>query len=102
MKKFIRAATEQAPKGPELENIDLANTIIDQINGEWDTIRDYNDLIETLKEDKKYAKFISVIDDINNEEHKHIGQLQELLKQISPNTLSIALGETEGDEQLKG
>ena len=101
MKRVIRAASE-VPAGPELDNIDLANVIIDQINGEWNTIQDYNDLIERLKEEKKYAEFIRVIDDINNEEHKHIGQLQEMLKRISPNTFSIAEGETEGDEQLKG
>lgn len=77
----------------------IANELIDNVNGEWDTITKYNNMITDLKQ-AGLDDFIPVIEDINNEEHKHIGQLQELLKKISPNTNSIASGETEGAEQL--
>lgn len=92
--------TEETPSGPPTGvETTIANELIDNVNGEWDTITKYNNMITDLKQ-AGLDDFIPVIEDINNEEHKHIGQLQELLKKISPNTNSIASGETEGAKQL--
>lgn len=91
---------EEIPSGPPTGvETTIANELIDNVNGEWDTITKYNNMITDLKQ-VGLDDFIPVIEDINNEEHKHIGQLQELLKKISPNTNSIASGEAEGAEQL--
>lgn len=95
-----KTTTEETPSGPPTGvETTIANELIDNVNGEWDTITKYNNMITDLKQ-AGLDDFIPVIEDINNEEHKHIGQLQELLKKISPNTNSIASGETEGAEQL--
>ena len=70
------------------------------INGEWNTIADYNNLIAMLTQ-YGFEEFIPVIEDINNEENLHVGQLQALLQKISPNTGSIQQGELEASsEQL--
>jgi rubrerythrin len=45
-------------------------------------------------------KMLPVISDIVNEENKHVGQLQELLKIISPNATSIEQGAAEGAAQI--
>lgn len=44
---------------------------------------------------------IPVIQDIVAEENTHIGQLQQILLQISPNVQNIEKGEIEGEEQLQ-
>jgi len=54
----------------------LSNLIIKAINGEWDTIAEYNELIANLGNN---SDMISVIQDIVAEENTHIGQLQEIL-----------------------
>ena len=92
--------SEETPSTPETEEATgLSNIIITAINDEWKTIAYYNDLVELLRKEGK-DEMINVIEDIANEENKHVGQLQEIMKQLSPNTSSIADGETEGSEQL--
>ena len=93
---------QDVPSGPE-EGVEttIADMLITAINDEWKTIQYYNSLISALKQAGQ-EEMIPVIEDINNEEHKHVGQLQECLKQISPNTMSIADGETEGSQQIDG
>lgn len=76
----------------------LSNLIIKAINGEWDTIAEYNELIANLGSN---PDMIPVIQDIVAEENTHIGQLQEILLQISPNVQNIEKGELEGTKQLQ-
>ena len=90
--------TIETPEGPEVGETELANQIIKMINAEWDTIKDYNNLIKLIG--NAHPEFIDVINDINNEENKHVGQLQTILKTISPNAFSIESGEFEGATQL--
>ena len=89
--------SEETPATPEDNGI--ANQIITEINGEWDTIKSYNDLVLCLKELGR-DDFVDVIQDIIKEENVHVGQLQEILKVISPNAEAIADGEQEATEQL--
>lgn len=92
--------SEETPSTPEnSEDVGLSNMVITAINDEWKTIAYYNDLVELLRKEGK-DEMINVIEDIANEENKHVGQLQEIMKQLSPNTTSIADGETEGSKQL--
>lgn len=99
---------EAIPEGPKpgIES-GIADTLIKLINDEWEAIQGYNnfrDMILSMKQngDANYAEMINVIDEISNEENLHVGQLQELLKRVSPNTTSIARGEEEAEEQLEG
>lgn len=79
----------------------IADELIKNINDEWTTISNYNKLIANM-EAYGFDYMIPTIQDILNEEHLHIGQLQELLKTISPNTDSIEKGEIEGEKDLEG
>lgn len=95
-----------APEGPkEGSDTGVADLIISAIHDEWTAIQRYNSLIATLRAEvsnnTEYEGFISVFEEINNEENKHVGQLQEMLKHISPNANSIAEGEAEGASQLQ-
>lgn len=97
---------EAIPEGPKpgLES-GIADSLIKLINDEWEAIQGYNnfrDMILSMNNngDGNYSEMIRVIDEISNEENLHVGQLQELLKIVSPNTESISKGEEEAQEQL--
>ena len=83
----------------------VSSMIISSINDEWNTISTYNSIIATLREfsveNSSYQSFIDVVNDIVAEENKHVGQLQEILKKVSPNTSYIEKGEAEGRSQLR-
>lgn len=98
---------EAVPEGPNpgIES-GIADALINLINDEWEAIQGYNDfraMIQQMHEagDGDYTASLAVIDEIVNEENLHVGQLQTLLKQVSPNAASIDKGEQEGDEQLE-
>lgn len=91
--------TESVDMDSSDQELLVKDYLITMINGEWKTIQDYNQLLNLIK-DTKYADMESVISDINSEENMHVGQLQECLKVISPDTLDIAKGEDEANKQL--
>ena len=100
---FEQETAPQATEGPELgPNVGIADVIMSSINDEFNTIRNYNSLIATMQNEdtEDYSAFIKVIQDINVEENKHVGQLQEILKQISPNATQIEAGKDEAQEQM--
>lgn len=89
---------ELTPSGPAVgEDTGIADLLLNLINGENDTIRDYNTFKANLD---SHPEFVSVIDDIANEENNHVGMLQTLLKQISPNVETIKQGEAEAEKDL--
>lgn len=98
---------EAVPEGPKpgVES-GIADSLIKLINDEWEAIQGYNnfrDMILSMQQngDGDYSEMIRVIDEISNEENLHVGQLQELLKKVSPNAESIEKGEEEAQEQLE-
>ena len=93
-------AVEESERVPQTgEEVGLSNMIIQEINGEWETIQHYNDLIALMRA-QGYDDMVDVISDIVAEENTHIGQLQKCLQVISPNVSKIDAGETEAIEQL--
>ena len=95
----------RALSGPESgSDYGITDLFISAINDEWKTISAYNSIIETLKYESnnnpEYVAFISILNDINAEEHKHIGQLQEVLEKLSPNVSYIDNGREEGRTQF--
>lgn len=81
----------------------IAGMLIDAINDEWSTIDKYNSIIQTLRSTPEIINpegFIKVLEEINAEENRHAGQLQELLKQISPNAAEVTEGQKEAKKQL--
>lgn len=97
LKEDLEVEVKPAPEmGPEFG---LASMINNAIQDEWKTIDMYNSLSVTAIAEG-YEDIASVIDDINTEESKHVGQLQAALKTISPNAEAINAGEQEGETQL--
>ena len=95
----IEIMEEETPSGHATgAETGIANQLIEMINGEWNTISDYNNLITMLTQ-YGFEEFIPVIEDINNEENLHVGQLQALLQKISPNAESIQQGELEASSE---
>ena len=96
---------EDAPEGPKAgSDTGVADLLISAINDEFEAIQFYNSLIATLRAESvqnlEYNDFISVIEEINNEENLHVGQLQKLLERLSPNAESIKVGNKEAAMQL--
>lgn len=84
------------PLGPEAG---LSSLLIDAINEEWKTIDKYNSLVITAR-NEGFEDISRVLEEINTEENRHVGQLQELLKTISPNTEAISDGEEEAEDYI--
>ena len=89
-------AVEGPKEGPEAG---LSSLINEAIQDELKTIDIYNSLSITARSEG-YEDIAKMIDEINTEENKHVGQLQEALKSISPNAVAIEDGTAEGQEQL--
>lgn len=93
----IEVPTLEGPnEGAEYGLSELLNTAIQH---ELETVNEYNVLALNARAEG-YEDIASIIDEINTEENKHIGQLQELLKTISPNAQAIVVGETEASDDL--
>lgn len=82
----------------------VTDLIITAINDEWEAIRAYNSVIQTLKYEASnnpdYESFVAILNEINSEENKHVGQLQEILQKLSPNARYIDKGREEGRSQF--
>lgn len=82
----------------------VAQEIIALINDEWEAIQGYNNAIATLRataaKNPFYEDAIKVLEEISAEENVHVGQLQEVLKRISPNAAEIHKGTEEAKNQL--
>lgn len=87
------------PNGPKIKDNGIAQMLIDAINGEWDTIKLYNDIIVNA-ETYSYPDIANVVRDISDEEMLHVGQLQAALDTVSPNISSIQDGQEEAEKQL--
>ena len=96
----IKDVEEEIPQPPKTdEDNGVAELIMDAIKDEYEAISFYNSITLTLK-DLGREDCLKLIADITNEEMLHVGQLQELLKMVSPNAVSIEDGEEEAQEQL--
>ena len=82
--------------GPEAG---IASIINNLIIDEWEAIQGYNDAI-VAAELENFHDIAKVLRDIVNEENLHVGQLEQCMKILSPNTDSINQGEVEASDQL--
>lgn len=89
---------ETTPAGPQ-QGVDtgIANELLTLINDENEAIRGYNIFKANLR---GHEEFVKLIDDISNEEMNHIGMLQSMLKEVSPNAQTIEAGKEEADQEL--
>lgn len=93
----IEVPTLEGPnEGAEYGLSELLNSAIQH---ELATVNEYNVLALNARAEG-FDDLANVIDEINTEENKHIGQLQELLKTVSPNAQAIVAGETEASDDL--
>jgi hypothetical protein len=92
------------PGPAEGSDTGVASELIALINDEWEAIQGYNNAIATLRavitENPVYEDAIKVLEEIASEENTHVGQLQEVLKRISPNAEEINKGTVEAKSQM--
>lgn len=98
-------SVENVLPGPaEGADTGVASELIALINDEWEAIQGYNNAIASLRaaseENPFYEEAIKVLEEISAEENVHVGQLQELLKHVSPNAAEIQKGTQEAKSQL--
>ena len=76
--------------------------ISDQIRGEWEAIRNYQQAIDDLeKSNMDFDNVIKLLDDISDEELVHVGELTQAMTDIKSNTSSeIDKGAAEAEEKL--
>lgn len=103
--EFVDYEPENIPDGPaEGSDTGVASELIALIKDEWEAIEGYNNAIATLRANIHYNAFydraIAVLEEISAEENVHVGQLQEVLKQISPNAAEIKNGAQEARTQM--
>lgn len=98
-------STEDVLPGPAAgADTGVAGELIALINDEWEAIEGYNNAIATLRataeQNPFYLEAVKVLEEISAEENVHVGQLQEVLKHISPNAAEISKGTKEAKSQL--
>lgn len=102
--KEEKSEAEEIAETPNPPKIGLdtyvANTLNTLLVGELDTVNDYNNFIETLISNNTNLEILNVIKDIVAEEQTHIAQLQQCLKQVSPNAINFEVGQTEAAKQI--
>ena len=85
--------------------ITLTNLIQDALKSEFDATSIYDNLLvqagQIATDSTTLSLIQSVISDIRNEEEKHIGQLNELVKVINAQAaVNIVSGEEEAERQM--
>lgn len=89
------------------ENITQLTQMIDAaLTSEYDATSIYDNLLvaanELAETSTTFNLIRAVISDIRNEEEKHIGQLNELVKVLNAQAaINIVSGEQEAEEQMK-
>ena len=83
----------------------LTNMIQDALKSEFDATSIYDNLLvqagQVATDSTTLSLIQSVISDIRNEEEKHIGQLNELVKVINAQAaVNIVSGEEEAERQM--
>lgn len=82
----------------------VASELTALIKDEWEAIEGYNNAIATLRamsaQNPFYEDAVKVLEEISAEENVHVGQLQEVLRRISPNAADIEKGTMEAKSQL--
>ena len=83
----------------------LSDLIENALTSEYDATRIYDGLMSEASQialdSTTYNLIMAVVSDIRNEEEKHIGQLNELLKVINAQAaINIVSGEHEANDQM--
>jgi len=98
--EFDMSADEISP-APEVGAESGMSAIINSlIRDEWEAIDGYNSAIVAAK-DLGLDNIAQVLTHIQNEENKHVGELQECLKQITFSAEQISVGEDEASQELR-
>lgn len=77
----------------------VADMIISTINGKYEHIRELNSIVTTLEECKR-DEFVPILKDMLEQEHNMIGQLQEIVKVVSPEAEEVEVGKEEVEDSL--
>jgi len=97
----VSRETNETVPGPTPGNDSgVADILMNLIKDELEAIQGYNDFLATIADKDEFDHMKETIEHINSEENKHIGELQALLKTISPNVEMISDGQEEAIEEM--
>lgn len=77
----------------------VADMMISAINAKYDHIRDLNSIVTTLEECGR-SEYVDIIKEMLEAEHRMIGQLQEIVKEVSPEAVEVEVGKEEVEDSL--
>lgn len=77
----------------------VADMMISAINAKYDHIRDLNSIVTTLEECGR-SEYVDIIKEMLEDEHRMIGQLQEIVKEVSPEANEVEVGKEEVEDSL--
>lgn len=77
----------------------VADMMISAINAKYDHIRDLNSIVTTLEECGR-SEYVDIIKEMLENEHRMIGQLQEIVKEVSPEAEEVEVGKEEAEDSL--
>lgn len=97
---------EIKPEGPDTGvDTGVANYLMDLIKKEYDLIQEYNYAVSTAEE-YGFTDFVETFRNIANQEMLHVGSLEALLGNVSPNTENIEIGKADvelfDDDNIEG
>ncbi len=78
----------------------ISSVINALIIDEWEAIENYNSAIISAR-DCGYDDIVEVLTGIQNEENKHVGELQECLKKLTPSAEKITDGAEEAVKEME-
>lgn len=80
----------------------VSNIIIDVMNAKWDLIRNINSLITTISEYDDYDVLINSLNDMIEDESRHIGNLESYLGAVADFAEPLVDGQDEMQEIIDG
>lgn len=99
----LRESTELDPgKVLSEKSAAIADSINNLIIDEWEAIKGYQSVIQSLKLEKVSKEAIDVLQSIMAEEHAHVGELHKVLALFNPESeTQIEHGREEAEEIIK-
>lgn len=96
---FADTSSDKTEEAPEGNDAGIASIIHGLIIDEWEAIEGYNPAIEACK-NLGFTDIAEVLTHIQNEENKHVGELQQCLATISDSAKKIEVGTVEASKEL--
>lgn len=79
----------------------LVQMLMDAIKDEYEAIQFYNDIITFVKDEGEFDEVVRILTHINEEEHIHVGMLQQILTKFDITAKEVETGKDEATEIIE-